>query len=179
MISQTTPAAFRPASRARSTAASVRRERSSTPPGRARSGNTCPGSAGRVELLDAADRDLDRVRAVVGRDPGRDALLRLDRDRGTRCRGRLVLLRHLLKGEFVAPLRGQAEADQAARFFRHEVDRLGGRELRGDRQVAFVLAVLRVHDDDEAALADVFDRVLDRCKRRTRLDGRHAGSVAP
>ncbi len=43
MISQMTPDGFRWASRARSTAASVWPERSSTPPGRAMSGNTWPG----------------------------------------------------------------------------------------------------------------------------------------
>ncbi len=43
MISQITPAGFSPASRARSTAASVWPTRSSTPPGLALSGNTWPG----------------------------------------------------------------------------------------------------------------------------------------
>ena len=43
MISHTTPADWSPASRARSTAASVWPERFRTPPGRARSGNTWPG----------------------------------------------------------------------------------------------------------------------------------------
>src|ERR1043166_4006910 len=42
-ISQITPAGWRPASRARSTAASVCPTRCSTPPGRARSGGMCPG----------------------------------------------------------------------------------------------------------------------------------------
>ena len=44
----------------------------------------------------------------------------------------------------------------------HEVDRLGRCELGRDRQVALVLAVGRVDDDDELALADVLDRILDR-----------------
>ena len=43
MISQMTPAGARPASRARSTAPSVCPARTSTPPRRARSGNTWPG----------------------------------------------------------------------------------------------------------------------------------------
>src|SRR2546430_4264569 len=42
-ISQITPAGYRPARRARSMLASVWPTRCSTPPGRARSGNTCPG----------------------------------------------------------------------------------------------------------------------------------------
>ena len=44
---------------------------------------------------------------------------------------------------------------------RHEVDRLGRDELRGDREVALVLAILVVDDDDEAARADLLDRLLD------------------
>src|SRR5450756_568499 len=43
MISQITAVGFRPARRARSTPASVCPARSSTPPGRAMRGNTCPG----------------------------------------------------------------------------------------------------------------------------------------
>src|SRR6266545_1355502 len=43
ITSHTTPAGLRPARRARSTAASVCPARSSTPPGRALSGKTCPG----------------------------------------------------------------------------------------------------------------------------------------
>ncbi len=68
--------------------------------------------------------------------------------------------------ELVGALLGQAEADQAARVRRHEVDRLGRRELRRDRQVALVLAVRVVDDDDHPALADVLDRLLDRRERR-------------
>ena len=58
---------------------------------------------------------------------------------------------------------------------RHEVDRLGGRELRRDRQVALVLAIGRVDDDDEPALPDVLDRLLDGRERRHFLERAHAG----
>ena len=69
MISQITPAGYRPAMRARSTAASVCPARTSTPPGRARSGNMCPGAQvarprGRI------DRRQHRGRAVGGGDAG-------------------------------------------------------------------------------------------------------------
>ena len=80
MISQTTPAAFRPASRARSTAASVWPERSRTPPGRARSGNTWPGVARSGRPFDASIATWIVCERSC-RDPGRDAFLRLDRDR--------------------------------------------------------------------------------------------------
>ena len=56
---------------------------------------------------------------------------------------------------------GQRQADQPAAVGGHEVDRLGGRELRGHHQVALVLAILAVADDDHAATADLLDRLLD------------------
>ena len=79
------------------------------------------------------------------------ALARLDRRREGGAERRLVVLGHRAQPELVAALLGQAEADQAAPVRGHEVDRLGRRELGGDRQVALVLAVGRVDDDDELA----------------------------
>ncbi len=176
MISQTTPAGFSPASRARSTAASVWPERSSTPPGRARSGKTWPGRTRSREPFARVDRDLDRARAILRGDPGRDALARLDRDGEGGTERRLVVIRHRPQVELVAALRSQAEADQPAPVRRHEVDRLGSDELRGDRQVALVLAIRVVDDDDEAPRADVLDRLLDRRERRRRLGRAQVGS---
>ena len=154
-----------PASRARSTAASVWPARWSTPPGFARSGKTWPGWTMSCGALGRVDRDLDRVRAVVGGDAGRDALAGLDRDGEGGSVRRLVALGHHPQPELVAALAGEAEADQPAALLRHEVDRLGRRELRGDGQVALVLAVGRVDDDDHLALPDVLDRLLDRGER--------------
>ncbi len=107
------------------------------------------------------DRDLDRVGPVVGRDPGRDALARLDRDGERGAERRLVLVGHLAQAELLAPLGREAEADQPPPVGRHEVDRLGRDELRGDREVALVLAILVVDDDHEPARADLLDRLLD------------------
>src|SRR5436305_5917554 len=95
-----------------------------------------------------------------------DPLAGLDRDGEGGPERRLVALGHRLQTEFVAALLGQAEADQPAAVRCHEVDRLGRRELSGDRQVALVLAVLGVADDDHLPGADVLERVLDRAERR-------------
>ena len=165
MISQTTPAAVSPASRARSTAASVWPERWSTPPERARSGNTWPGWTRSCGGRGGVDGDLDRPRPVGGGDAGRDAVARLDRDRERRAERRLVLVGHLAQAELVAALWREAQADQPAAVGRHEVDRVGRHELRRDRQVALVLAVLVVDDDDEPARPDLLDRLLDRGER--------------
>ncbi len=97
------------------------------------------------------DRDLDRVGAVVGGDAGADPAGGLDRDREGGLQRRLVLRRHQLQAELLAALRGQRQADQAARLLGHEVDRLRRGELRRHHQVALVLAVLAVADDDHAA----------------------------
>ena len=114
------------------------------------------------------DRDLDRVAAVGGGDrrsstPSRASIETVKAVPS----GDLVLVGHRPQPELVGARLGQAEADQPAAVGRHEVDRLGRRELRGDHEVALVLAVGVVDDDDEAALADVLDRVLDggeRCR---------------
>ena len=75
------------------------------------------------------------------------------------------MVRHLPQTELVAPLRRQAETDQAATVRGHEVDRLGRDELRRDRQVALVLAVRVVADDDEPPGADLLDRLFDAGER--------------
>ncbi len=112
--------------------------------------------------LGRVDRDLDRARAILRRDPSRDAFAGLDRDGECRLKRGLVAVRHLAQPELVAALFGQWKADQAAGVHGHEVDRLGRCELGCDRQVALVLAVGRIDDDHELPLADVLDRVLDR-----------------
>ncbi len=114
-----------------------------------------------LRLRARVDRDLDRVRAVVRRDAGGHALARLHRDRERRLEGRLVLGGHQVEPELVAAVRGEREADQPPRLAGHEVDVLRRRELRGEGQVPFVLAVLGVADDDHPAGADVLQRLLD------------------
>ncbi len=69
--------------------------------------------------------------------------------------------RHEIEPELVAALGLHRQADEPAALAGHEVDDLGRRELRGDREVALVLAVLVVADDDHAPCLDVCDRVLD------------------
>ena len=130
-----------------------------------------------VRALARVDRDLDRARAVGGRDPGRHAFARLDRDRERGLERRLVVVRHRLEAELVAALLGEAEADEPARVRGHEVDRLGRGELGGDREVALVLAVRGVDDDHELALADVLDCLFDR--REGRLCVHRRAHVSP
>ena len=60
---------------------------------------------------------------------------------------------------------GERQADQAAAVLRHEVDGLGRDLLGRHAQVAFVLPVLVIHEDDHLAGLDVGDRVFDRANR--------------
>jgi len=130
MISQITADGLRPAKRARSTPASVCPVRSSTPPGRAMSGNTWPGCTSLIGRRLGVDGHLDGVCAIGGRDAGGDAFTSLHRDRERSLQTRLVALRHGRQVELRAALRREREADQAAPFLGHEVDALGGGELR-------------------------------------------------
>ena len=164
MISQSTAEGSSPAMRARSTEASVWPARLSTPPAAARSGNMWPGRArsrGRVSGSMAALTVAARsARGDARRHPS--AGLDGDREGGAEVGG--VLVHHHRKLELIAPLLGQREADQAPALPGHEVDRLGRHLLRGHDEVPLVLAVLVVHDDDEAPLPELLDRRLDRRK---------------
>ena len=120
--------------------------------------------------------------AVGGGDAGRRPPARLDRDRERRAEVGRVLLDHRRQLEGVAPLLGQGEADQPAPLARHEVDRLRRDLFGGDDEIAFVLAVLVVDDDDELARAKVRDGFLD-ARKRVRFSHfeivSHAGWLAP
>ncbi len=82
--------------------------------------------------------------------------------------GVVFLPHHQRNLELVEPLAGHRHADQAAAVRGHEVDDLRRHLLGRDRQVAFVLAILVVDDDDHLAAADGVDGVLDRRKRAAR-----------
>src|SRR3546814_10656736 len=51
----------------------------------------------------------------------------------------------------------EREADQPAPVRRHEVDRVGGHHLRGDDEIALVLAILVVDEDEHAAVLRLVD----------------------
>ncbi len=57
--------------------------------------------------------------------------------------------------QFVATLFSERQANQTARVPGHEVDDFGSYFLSRANQVAFILAVFVVHDDDHAPFANV------------------------
>ena len=162
MISQITAAGVSPAMAARSQPASVWPARISTPPSTACSGKMWPGctrssalaflataactvrarSAAEMPVVTPSAASIETVKAVpilvaVARHHGRQA-------------------------QALAALAGERQADQAAAEARHEVDGFGRDVVGGQHQVAFVLAVFLVDQDDHAAGAHVGDDVFDR-----------------
>ena len=70
--------------------------------------------------------------------------------------------------QLVATLFSQRQTDQPARVAGHEVDDLGRDLLGRAHQVAFVLAILVVDDDDHAPFADFGDGVFNGSKWHSR-----------
>ena len=89
-----------------------------------------------------------------------------------------VGLRHQRQAEGVEPLAGEREADQAAAVGGHEVDRGRRAHLRRDDEVALVLAVLVVDEDEHPAVARVLDDLLDRGDRVGIVVRRERGHAA-
>src|SRR5271163_4614770 len=63
---------------------------------------------------------------------------------------------HERQVKLVAALLGEGQADEAAAVLGHEVDGFGRDFFGGHGEVAFVLAVFVVDEDDHTALANVF-----------------------
>ncbi len=169
MISQITPEGLRPASRATSTAASVWPVRTSTPPSRATSGKTWPGGDDILRALGGVDGDGDGAGAIGGADPGGDALARLDGDREGGLVARAVMRAHQVEAELRDAVLRQRKADEAAAVHRHEIDRVGRRHLGGNDEIAFILAILVVDQDEHAPVARFVDDLLGGCQRRAML----------
>ena len=157
MISQMTPLGLRPARRETSTAGFGM---AGADQHAARLGDQredMPGRNQRVRPVRRIDRDRDGPRPVGGADPGRNAFLRLDRDGEGGFVAAAVVVGHRLQAERVGPILGQREADQPAPVARHEVDRVGRRHLRRDDEIALILAVVVVDQDEHAAVARLVD----------------------
>ena len=103
----------------------------------------------------------DGARAVMGGDAGADALARLDRHgKGGLVAGRVVG-GHQRQAQRIDAGTGQGQADQPAPMGGHEVHGFGRGHLRGDDQIALVLAVLVIDKDEHAPVAGILDDILD------------------
>ena len=178
MISQTTPDGLSPASRARSTEASVWPIRSRTPPAFARSGKMWPGwtrscgfvsgwiatwmvwlrSAAEMPVVTPSRASTETVNAVpsgaslwsvIGRRPSWSVR--------SSVRQRQISPRACVAMKLIAS---------------------GRRKLGGDHEVALVLAVRVVDDDDEPSRANILDRLFDGRERRLLLGHDHPDRLA-
>ncbi len=114
------------------------------------------------------DRDLHRPRPILRRNARRRSFAGVNRhgERGVAMRR---VIRHLERDLEIAEALGrEREANQSAPVLRHEVDRRRRHRRRRHRQIAFVLSILIVNDDDHAAGFDRDESFFDRRKRRGR-----------
>ena len=118
---------------------------------------------------------LHGARAVGGADAGGHALGRLDGDGEGGAHLGAVARHHGRQAQALAAFAREGQADQAAAEARHEVDGLGRDMVRGDHEVAFVLAVFLIDEDHDAAGAQLGHDVLDGRDGRGREGGGHAG----
>lgn len=100
-------------------------------------------------------------RALVGRNPGR----RVDMVNGDRERSRMIVrivLDHLVQVEFLGIFSRHGHADEPFAVRSHEVDIFRGGEFRRADEVAFVLAIRVVGDENDLAVLEIFKSFLHR-----------------
>ena len=75
---------------------------------------------------------------------------------------RRILWAHQGQTQRIDPRGWHRQTDQAPAMGRHKVDGLRRAHLRRDHQIAFILAVLMVHQNEHAPVAGVLDDLLGR-----------------
>ena len=103
---------------------------------------------------------LDRASPLGGRDSGPRRPM-IHRHRVIRAQRRGVRLDHRMQAKPLADLRQDRHAELAAAVGDHEIHRFGGRLFGGANEVAFVLPVLGVYDDDRPTFANRVDGLFD------------------
>jgi hypothetical protein len=102
--------------------------------------------------------------SAVGRgNSGRDVFGRVDRHRKGGAEGRSVFGHHHVQPQVLHPFFSQGQADQTAAETRHEVDRVRRDHFRRHAEIAFVLPVFVIHQDDHPAAADLVNCFFDGC----------------
>ncbi len=110
---------------------------------------------------------LHGTRAVGSGNAGGHAFSGFDGNSELGAETRTVARRHQRQFQGFATLAGHRHADEATGITRHEVDVLGLDALGGHDQIAFVLAIFVIHEDDHLALADVFNQFFDAIERHS------------
>ena len=108
------------------------------------------------------DEQPDGLRTIVGGNAGCDPRRRVDGDGERGAQRRRIASDHRVEPQFLKALAGRRQADQPATVLAEEVDGGGIDLLRGHDEIALVLAVLVIDDDDDFPLPECSDGVLDR-----------------
>ena len=99
--------------------------------------------------------DLNGFGAVGGADAGGDAARGVHAHLKIGAKTLAVLMHHAVNAELLQPPGGRRHANQPASEPGHEIDGGGRDVLAGHDEVALVLAVFIIHDDDHFPPADV------------------------
>ena len=110
------------------------------------------------------DRHMNRRGPIRGRDARRNVFPRIDGHGEGRAERGSVLNRLLREMEFFDSLGSQGETDQPTGMFGHEIDGLGRHVLRGHDEIAFILTIFVIDEDDELPLLDVPNCLFDAVK---------------
>ena len=110
--------------------------------------------------------NADGFRAVVRADAGRDIFRGIDGDGEVGAVAFAILEHHALEAELLRAFIRDGRADESASVRGHEVHRVRRNFFGGHHEVALVLAIGVVGDDDEFAGADVFENFFDRIELR-------------
>ncbi len=125
----------------------------------------------RLEIGERADG----LRAILRADARRHAFRRIDRDGEIGAIALAILHDHARQPEPLRALLGDRHADEPAPMRRHEVDRLGGDHLRRHDQVALVLAIRIIRDDDHPPRAQIAEHIVDGIENRFSSSHEQAG----
>src|SRR5437899_2249533 len=123
-----------------------------------------------VGAHERVDERADRDGTVVGRGAGRDSPLGVHGDGERGAHGSGIVGDHHRDLELVQTLTEQRDADQAPTVLGHEVHGFRRHPVGRHHEVALVLAIFVVHDEEDAPLTDLLDALLD---------GRKRGHVVP
>src|SRR5208283_3919994 len=113
------------------------------------------------------DGGPNRERAVTSRNACTDPMSpRIDRDRKGRAPQCTVARRHWAQPQLIEPRPSQGQADQASSVGGHKVDGLRRDHFCRHDQVAFVLAILIIDDDNHASASKFANGVFNTLEGR-------------
>jgi hypothetical protein len=116
------------------------------------------------------DRHMNRRGPIRRRNSRRNVFPRIDGHGEGRAERGGILNRLLREMEFFDSLGSQGETDQPAGIFGHEINGLGRHVLSGNDEIAFILAVFVIEEDDESPLLNVPNCLFDTMKGRSHCD---------